>query len=122
MRANMPTSQSPQRCYKDRLHPLSGKGPCDAIRTPGIGCSITPFPQFLDRLGMENRVHFLLRLMIDCSAMKPPPDMPRNGRSAKAAPFPTSNVAILLAAATFAVTIIAPLRSMGQVADAAAAA
>jgi hypothetical protein len=31
--------------------------PVDTILTPGIGYSITPFPQFLDRLGIENRVH-----------------------------------------------------------------
>jgi len=34
------------------------RAPVDAILTPGIGYSITPFPQFLDRLAMENRVHF----------------------------------------------------------------
>src|SRR4030095_5949561 len=32
--------------------------PVDPILTPGIGYSITPFPTFLDRLGIETLVRF----------------------------------------------------------------
>ena len=32
--------------------------PEDGVLTPGIGYCITPFPSFLDRPGIENRVHF----------------------------------------------------------------
>ena len=38
-----------------------GKRPCapeDGLLTPGIGYCITPFPSFLDRPGIENRVYF----------------------------------------------------------------